>query len=165
MIILSLFSFKSDMSHLFVLLIYLHLQYLFQIVPADKDEDDQDGNLEYISRVEEEDDKESDQTMPGHGHVATGRGRTSSALRRTPGHGSNRAAVCAPAAQTAPAPAAASSNPTMSDLEDAFLDGLSLSTPFSSKWVLPTRVLSTQFIEGSKRFIIDCLSLTCTGAR
>ena len=107
------------MSHLFVLLIYLHLQYLFQIVPADKDKDDQDGNLEYISRVEEEDDKESDQTMSGHGHVATGRGRTSSALYILPVRGSNRAAACAPAAQTALTPVAASSNPTISDIEDA----------------------------------------------
>ena len=94
--------------------------------------------------------------MPSHGRAAPGRGRTSSALCSPPGRGSNRAAARAPAARTAPAPAAASSNPTMSDLEDA-LDRLSLFTPFSSKWVLPTRVLSTQFIEGSKRCIIDCL--------
>ena len=37
------------------------------------------------------------------------------------------------------------------------MDKLSLFTPFSSKWALPTRVLSTQVIEGSKRYIIDYL--------
>jgi len=51
--------------------------------------------------------------------AAAGRGRTSSALYILPVRGSNRAAACAPAAQTALTPVAASSNPTISDIEDA----------------------------------------------